>query len=125
MPATTINRLQTPLRQKYLRALSRNFRPLGKVAQITHGQRALRREAFTRAGIVLIEVNVKSIVNHTMELSQEAPSNYAATGGTPASGAATGGYSAWNDIDFAAVTVGQLITASGTNLIGSVVVDVP
>jgi hypothetical protein len=124
MPATTINRLQTPLRQKYLRALSRNFRPLGKVAQITHGQRALRREAFTRAGIVLIEVNVKSIANHTMEISQEV-SSFAATGGTPSSGTATGGFAVWDEIDYGATALNQLITASGTDKIGSVVVNVP
>lgn len=122
MPATTINRLQTPLRQEFLKKLSANFRPLGKVGQVTHGQRAFRRAALTSSGIILTEVNVKSIGNFTAEISQEV-SSFASTGGTPASGTATGGAS-WDEIDYASAGE-KTITASGTDQIGTRVVTLP
>jgi hypothetical protein len=123
MPATTINRLQTPLRQEFLKKLSANFRPLGKVGQVTHGQRAFRKAALTSSGIILTEVNVKSIANFTAEISQDGTS-FASTGGTPASGTATGGYSTWDEIDYASAGE-KTITASGTDQIGTRVVTLP
>jgi hypothetical protein len=123
MPATTINRLQTPLRQEFLKKLSANFRPVGKVGEVARGQRAFRRAALTSSGIILTEVNVKHIVNHTMEINQEAGTGFASTGGTPASGTANG--TTWDEIDYAAASPAKSITSSGTDQIGTRVVDVP
>lgn len=125
MPASSIDRLQTPYKNFFLRRLSANFRPLGKVGQVQRGQRAFRAACLQR-GIILTEVNVKHIANHTMEISQEATCAFAATGGTPASGTISSG-TAWDEIDFAAASPGQLITASCASpvAVGQRVVDVP
>lgn len=124
MPASSIDRLQTPYRAFFLKKLSANFRPVGKVGQVTRGNRAFRAACHQR-GIILTEVNIKHIANHTIEISQESGAAFAATGGTPASGTISGP-NAWDEIDFAAASPGQLVTASSANpAVGQRVVDVP
>jgi hypothetical protein len=101
MPQTSINRLQTPLQQLYLKRLSRHFRPHGRVGATTHGQLHFRSAARIRSGIVIIEVNDNNVANHTIEISQELGTAYGAVGGTPSGGTVTGGR-AWDVVDYAA-----------------------
>jgi hypothetical protein len=100
--ASSLSRLQTPLQAFFARKLSANFRPVGKPGETTHGSMAFRAAALQR-GIVITEVNVNNIANHTLEISQEVGTTFAATGGTPASGSATGGRS-WDAVDYAAAS---------------------
>lgn len=117
MPAATIDRLQTPLRQEFLKKLSANFRPVGKVGQTTHGQAAFRSAALQRAGIILIEANLKSEANHTMEISLETGCSWASTGGTPASGADIADGKAWIEVDYATAGT-KTVTATETTPVG-------
>ena len=102
MAASLIDRLETPKRALFLKKLSANFRPVGKPGDTNHGNLAFRGAAH-RAGVIITEVNVNNIANHTLEISQEAGTTYGATGGTPASGTATGGRS-WDVVDYAAAS---------------------
>lgn len=104
MPASTISRLQTPLQQFFLRKLSANFRPMGKVGEVQRGQRAWRSRVHSCCGIVITEVNQNNIANHTVEICQEATTAWTATGGTPA-GATVADGNVWTAVDYAAASV--------------------
>jgi len=136
---TSINRLQTPLRQQFLKALSKNFRPVARpgmpgapgtggtvgtpLSQL-HGQLAFR-DAAARAGLIIIEANIKDPATHTIEISQTAGTSFGAAGGTPAAATVTGGR-AWDPIVYASAGLKQLAASnSSPPALGAHEVQVP
>lgn len=134
MPASTITRLQTPLQDFFLKKLSANYRRQGRVGDVSRGQRAFRARVFNTCGIILISANDNNVANHTIEAGAELGASFAATGGTPATGAFTGG-TTFDVIDYAAASVvtpgivptvaPALVTATATNAQGKREVVVP
>ena len=119
--ASSIDRLPAHTRSAWLKALSRNFHPLGKDANVKRESAIFRRAALLGSGIILIEANVVDRATHKIAVSAESGATVTATGGTPASFAATGG---WDEITYA--TAGpKLITAVQGSAKGEASITVP